>query len=95
MIRVIPDAIRQVRRGWRGAGKPLDDGRPRWIRLPIVEARRLSSGMQMPIYCETRRCLGKRRPATTFHAVIDLPGEPDCAWVACADCTRLMIDPPD
>jgi hypothetical protein len=92
---VVPDAIRQIRQGWRAAGKSLDDRQPRWIHLPIAEARRLSSGMQMPSYCETRRCRGKRRPATTFHAVIDSPGEPDWAWVACADCTRLMIDPPD
>jgi hypothetical protein len=30
--------------------------------------------------------------ATTFHAVIRVPGQPDYVWVACADCTGLMIE---
>ncbi len=46
----------------------------------------------MPRYCEALRCQNKRRAATTFHAVIGVRGEPDYAWVACADCTGLMID---
>jgi hypothetical protein len=46
----------------------------------------------IPTYCEALRCQGKRRAATTFHAVIGVQGEPDYAWVACADCSGLMIE---
>ncbi|HVS04879.1 MAG TPA: hypothetical protein VHK65_01765 [Candidatus Dormibacteraeota bacterium] len=46
----------------------------------------------MPRYCETLRCRSKQRTATTFHAVISVPGQPDYVWVACADCTGLMIE---
>jgi hypothetical protein len=65
---------------------------PRWTHVPIAQAQLLSSGLEMPRYCESLRCQGKRRPATTFHALINVPGEPDRAWVACADCTGLMTE---
>jgi len=68
------------------------DGHPRWTHAPIAQARLLSPGQEMPGYCESLRCQGKRRTATTFHALINVPGEPDRAWVACADCTGLMIE---
>jgi hypothetical protein len=67
-------------------------GRPVWIRLPIAEAERLSPSLKMPKYCEALRCHSKQRIATTFHAVIRVPGEADYAWVACADCTGLMME---
>jgi hypothetical protein len=91
-IPVIPKGIREVRLGLRAAGWDPDDGQPRWIHLPLAEARVLSSRVKMPRYCETLRHQGKRRIATTFHAVINVPGEPDRAWVACAECTSLMMD---
>jgi hypothetical protein len=90
--RVIPDAIREIRRVGQVAGKHSHAGQPRWIHLPIAEALLLSSGVELPRYCETLRHRGKRRTATTFHAVINVPGEPDRAWVACAECTSLMMD---
>lgn len=68
------------------------DGQPIWIHLPIAEAERLSPNLGMARYCETLRCRGKRRTATTFHAVISVPGQPDYVWAACADCTGLMIE---
>lgn len=74
----------------RAAGKHADDTPPRWIQLPIAQAERLTSRVEMPRYCETVRHCGKRRPATTFHAIVDVPGQPDRAWVACAECTSLM-----
>jgi hypothetical protein len=81
------------------AGRPIKvrrnlprDGRPIWIRLPIAEAARLSPSSEMPTYCEARRCKSKQRRATTFHAVLSVPGEADYAWVACADCTGLMME---
>jgi hypothetical protein len=92
---VIPDTIREIRRGWRAARKHLDDGQPRWIHLPIAEAQLLSSRVELPTYCETLRHQGKRRTAATFHAVVNVPGEPDRVWVACAECTSLMLDDVD
>lgn len=68
------------------------EGRPIWIRLPIAEAERLSPSLEMPLYCEAQRCQSRRRRATTFHAVISRQGQADYAWVACADCTGLMIE---
>jgi hypothetical protein len=68
------------------------EGRPIWIRLPIAEAVRLSPSSAMPTYCEARRCKKKQRTATTFHAVLSAPGHADYAWVACADCTGLMME---
>jgi len=82
----------ESRRAGRVAGKHPHDGQPRWIHLPIAEALLLSSRVELPRYCETLRHRGKRRKATTFHAVINVPGEPDRAWVACAECTSLMMD---
>jgi hypothetical protein len=75
----------------RVVAAPLD-GQPIWIHLPIAEAERLSPNLEMPRYCETLRCRSKRRTATTFHAVISVPGQADYVWVACADCTGLMIE---
>jgi hypothetical protein len=89
---VIPQAIREIRRAWRVADKLPADAQPRWIHLPIAQAPLPSRRLGMPRYCEARRCQGKRRTATTFHALIDVPGTPDYAWVACADCTGLMIE---
>lgn len=81
------------------AGRPIGPGRyltrgsrPIWIQLPLAEAQRLSPSSEMPRYCEARRCQSKQRRATTFHAVISVGREPDYAWVACADCTGLMIE---
>jgi hypothetical protein len=67
---------------------------PRWIHLPIAEAR-LSSRVELPKYCETLRHQGTRRTATIFHAVVNVPGEPDRVWVACVECTSLMMDDVD
>ena len=89
---VVRKTIRGVQRGWRVPGKDPDDGQPRWIHLGIAEAQRLSSRVELPRYCESVRHKGKRRIATTLHAVINVPGEPDRAWVACAECTSLMMD---
>jgi hypothetical protein len=89
---VTPDTIREIRRGLRVARQQLDDGQPHWIHLPIAEAQLLSSRVEIPTYCETLRHQGKRRSATTFHAVVNVPGEPDRVWVACSECTRLMLD---
>jgi hypothetical protein len=68
-----------------------DEGQPGWIHLPIAEAQLLSSRVEIPRYCETARHQGKRRIATTFHAVVSVRGEPDRAWVACGECTSLMM----
>ena len=62
------------------------------MHLAIGEAQLLSSRLEMPRYCEALRHQGKRRTATTLHAVINVPGEPDRAWVACAECTTLMME---
>ena len=86
------EAIREIRRAWRVADTHANDGVPSWIHLPVARAQLLSSRVQLPRYCQTPRCQGKRRTATTFHAVINLPAAPDCASVACADCTGLMMD---
>ena len=88
---MIHKAIHERQPGWRAAGKDPDGGQPRWIHLGIGEARRLSSQVELPRYCESLRHQGKRRIATTLHAVINVPGEPDRAWVACGECTSLMI----
>jgi len=89
---VTPAAIREIRQAWRAADKHPDDGKPRWIQLPIAEAELMSSRVKIPRYCETLRHKGMRRSATTLHAVINMSGEPDRAWVACAECTSLMMD---
>jgi hypothetical protein len=70
----------------------LEDGQPRWIHFPIAEARLLSSLVELPAFCETLRHQGRRRTATTFHAVVNARGEPDRLWVACSECTSLMMD---
>ena len=70
----------------------LEDGQPRWIRFPIAEARLLNALVELPAYCETLRHQGKRRIATTFHAVVSARGQPDRLWVACSECTNLMLD---
>src|SRR3989442_5056063 len=67
-------------------------GRSIWIQLPIAEAEWLSLRSGSPRHCEALRCQRKQRTATTFDAVIDSAGEVDYAWVACADCTGLMIE---
>jgi hypothetical protein len=79
----------------RVLGIRSDDAPPRWIQLPIAQAERLNSHVEMPRNCETVRHRGRRRPATTFHAIVDVPGQPDRAWVACAECTSLMMDEAD
>jgi hypothetical protein len=79
----------------RAAGEHPDDSQPVWIHLPIAEAQLLSPQLELTTYCETVSHQGKRRIATTFHAVINVPGEPDRAWLACAECTRLMMDGAD
>lgn len=79
-----------LRNGLRAVA-PLD-GQPIWIHLPIAEASRLSPNLEMPTYCETLRCRGKRRTATTVHALITGHGEANLIWAACADCTGLMIE---
>jgi hypothetical protein len=80
---------------WRSvravADAPLD-GQPIWIHLPIAEAARLGPSLEIPRYCEAQRCQGKRRTATTVHAVITGHGEADFIWGACADCTGLMLE---
>jgi hypothetical protein len=81
------------------AGRPIKprrslpgDGRRIWICLPIAEAKRLSPSSEMPTYCESRRCQSKQRRATTVHAVITGHGKVNFIWVACADCTGLMME---
>ena len=91
-IQVISEAIRARRRGWQMADEHPNDGRPFWFYLPIAEAPRPGRRLAWPRYCETLRCQQKQQTATIFHAVINVPGEPDCAWVACADCTGLMME---
>lgn len=91
-IPAIPTAIPEFRLGLPMAGWDADDDQPRWIHLPLAEVRLLSSRVKMPRYCESLRHQGKRRTATTFHAIINVAGEPDRAWVACAECTSLMMD---
>jgi len=79
------------------AGRPIKlrrglprEGRSIWIQLPIAEAERLN--LAMPRYCEALRCQSKQRTATTVHALITGHGEANFIWVACADCTGLMIE---
>jgi len=81
-----------LRNGPQRVGAAPLDGQPIWIHLPIAEAKRLSPNLEMPRFCETLRCRSKQRTATTFHALISVPGRPDYVWVACADCTGLMIE---
>lgn len=75
--------------------RPAADSEPRWIHVPIAEAQLLSPHLELTGYCETLSHRGKRRIATTFHAIINVPGEPDRAWLACAECTALMMDAAD
>jgi len=81
------------------AGRPIGPrrslpraGRSNWIHMPIAEAERLSPSLEMPSYCEALRCQSKPRRATTVHALITGHGEDNVIWVACADCTGLMIE---
>jgi hypothetical protein len=74
-----------------GAEAPID-GQPIWVRLPIAEAACLSPSLEMPRYCEALRCQSKQQAATTVHALITGHGEANLIWVACADCTGLMIE---
>jgi hypothetical protein len=73
------------------AGAPRDD-QPIWIHLPLAEAERLSPSLDMPAYCEALRCQSRQRTATTVHALITGHGEANLIWVACAECTRLMVE---
>jgi hypothetical protein len=73
------------------AEAPRDD-QPIWIHLPIAEAERLSPSLDMPAYCEALRCQSRQRMATTVHALITGHGEANLIWVACAECTRLMVE---
>jgi hypothetical protein len=75
-----------------GRATKLRLSEPIWIRQPIAEAKLLNPHRVMPRYCEALRCQNQRRAATTFHAVIGVRGEADYGWVACADCTGLMIE---
>jgi len=77
------------------ADKHPTNGEPSWIQLPIAQAQLLGAWADMPRYCETPRCRGKRQEASTFHALINVPGAADCAWVACAGCTGLMMEVAD
>ena len=81
-----------LRSGLRGVAAGPLDGEPIWIHLPIAQAERLSPNLEMPRYCETLRCRSKQRTATTVHALITGHGEANLIWVACADCTGLMIE---
>ena len=65
---------------------------PVWIHLPIADAERLNPDLEMPRCCEARRCQSEPRTATTVHALITGHGEANLIWVACADCTGLMIE---
>lgn len=67
------------------------DGQPIWIHLPLAEAERLSPSLDMPAYCEALRCQSRQRTATV-HALITGHGEANLIWVACAECTRLMVE---
>jgi hypothetical protein len=82
----------RVRSSPRGVAAAPLDGQLIWIHLPMAQAERLSPNLEMPRYCETLRCRGKRRTATTVHALISGHGEANLIWVACADCTGLMIE---
>jgi hypothetical protein len=88
----MPEASREIRRALPAADTPANDGQTLWIHLPIARALLPRRQLGRATYCETLRCQGKQRTATTFHAVINMPGNPDYAWVACADCTGLMIE---
>jgi len=81
------------------AGRPIGvrrnlprEGRSIWIQVPIEKVERLSPSSELPRYCEAQRCQRKRRRATTVHALINGRGEANFTWVACADCTGLMIE---
>jgi hypothetical protein len=66
----------------------IDGGDLRWILVPIEK-------LGIRGFCETTRCHGRAVVATTFHAVIDAPGRSDQGWVACAECTGLMMQQAD
>jgi len=68
------------------------EARSIWIQMPIAEAEGLSPSLEMPRYCEALRCQSTPRRATTVHALIAGNGEANFIWVACADCTGLMIE---
>jgi hypothetical protein len=70
----------------------LGRGQPLWFQIPITEAKLLAPWRELPRYCEALRCRRKRRAATTVHAVITGHRETNFIWVACADCTGLMIE---
>ena len=65
-----------------------DEGEPRWVYVPIMHVARRG-------FCETSRCQGSAVVATTFHALINIPGKPNQDWLACAECTRLMMQAAD
>ena len=73
------------------ADAPRDD-QPIWIHLPLAEAQRLSPSLDMPAYCEALRCQSRQRTATTVHALITGHGEANLIWLACAECTVLMLE---
>jgi hypothetical protein len=82
----------RLRRPLRSVAEAPLDRRPIWILLPIAEAERLSPSLEMPRYCEALRCQSKERIATIVHALITGHGEANLIWVACADCTGLMME---
>jgi hypothetical protein len=63
-----------------------------WIYLPIAGAALVVPELEMPRHCETPRCRTRGRAATTFHALLNRQREPDSAWVACDECTGLMLN---
>jgi hypothetical protein len=87
---MMAEPIHETRRVGQAAATSASDGQPLWIYVPIADSASASWRLARPRYCESLRCQGKQRTATTFHAVINVPGNPDYAWVACADCTGLM-----
>jgi hypothetical protein len=82
----------RLRRRLRSVAEASLDRRPIWILLPIAEAERLRPSLEMPRYCEALRCRSKEQTATTVHALITGHGEANLIWVACADCTGLMME---
>jgi hypothetical protein len=75
-----------------GESTSLARRQPLWIRMSIAEAKLLNPWRVLPRYCEAQRCRSKRRAATTVHALITGHREANFIWVACADCTGLMIE---
>lgn len=82
----------RLRSGLPSVAEAPRDDQPIWIHLPLAEAERLSPSLDMPAYCEALRCQSRQRMATTFHALISGAAEADYVWVACAECTGLMLE---